>query len=168
VTKNRIDQDLIEVSNNLREWSEKRNASNDAYITGLLQAIDENSKIGYWSNLDPFVLLPKPTSTRARKLLRISRLISIFRNVLIFTPVALTWYAIGQATTAFQVFIGTGGQATANFLEFWQNGYGILDEKWRIGNVAFVYLLIIIIIIVLIFFKGSIQIRAHDIYYREI
>jgi hypothetical protein len=162
-----VDQELIDVSNDLKVWSEKRGTTNDGYISGLLKAIDDKQKIGYWANLDPFVMLPKPTSARARKLLRVSRLISIFRNVLIFTPVALTWYAIGEATTAFQVYISSGGSSTANFLEFWQNGYGILDEKWRIGNVAFLDFLLIVVIIFLSFITGSIQIRALSVDYQE-
>jgi hypothetical protein len=167
MARNVVDQGLIDVSNDLRAWSEKRSTRNDGYIVGLLQAIDSKNKIGYWANLDPFLMLPKPTSARARKLLRTSRLISIFRNVLIFTPVALTWYAIGKATTAFQVYVSTGGSSTANFLEFWQNGYGILDEKWRIGNVAFLDFLLIVVIIFLSFITGSIQIRALSVDYRE-
>ena len=161
------DQALIEVSNDLRSWSEKRNTRNDGYIVGLLKAIDDKDRIDYWANLDPFLMLPKPTSARARKLLRTSRLISILRNVLIFTPVALTWYAIGKATTAFQVYVNTGASSTANFLEFWQNGYGILDEKWRIGNVAFLDFLLIIVIIFLSFITGSLQIQALSVDYRE-
>ena len=56
---------------------------------------------------------------------------------------------MGQATTAFQKFVETNSTATVNFLEFWQNGYDVLDEKWRISTVALTDALIVFIVIFL-------------------
>jgi hypothetical protein len=41
------------------------------------------------------------------------------------------------------------GSDIVNFLDFWQNGYGVLDEKWRIATIAYLDFLIIMVVIVL-------------------
>jgi hypothetical protein len=41
------------------------------------------------------------------------------------------------------------GSDIVNFLDFWQNGYGILGEEWRIANVALLDFYIIMVVIVL-------------------
>jgi hypothetical protein len=68
---------------------------------------------------------------------------------LVFAPVAFTWLAVGRATAAFQIYTEKNLNATVNFLQFWQNGYGELDEKWRIGTVAATDAIIVFIVIFL-------------------
>jgi hypothetical protein len=77
------------------------------------------------------------------------RIITVIRNVLVFAPVALTWAAVGQATTGFSRYIEENGADVVNFLDFWQNGYGILDDKWKIGEVARLDFLMIMVVILL-------------------
>jgi hypothetical protein len=55
---------------------------------------------------------------------------------LVFVPVALTWIAVSKATTAFEQYTKANPNAVVNFLEFWQNGYGILSKDWTIGHIA--------------------------------
>jgi hypothetical protein len=68
---------------------------------------------------------------------------------LIFVPVALTWIAVSKATTAFERYTTANPSAVVNFLEFWQNGYGVLSKDWTIGHVAFLDFAIIAIVIAL-------------------
>ena len=56
---------------------------------------------------------------------------------------------MGQATSAFQKFVEINATATVNFLEFWQNGYDVLDHKWRISTVAATDATIVFIVIIL-------------------
>jgi len=78
-----------------------------------------------------------------------TRFITVLRNVLVFLPVALTWVAVGEATTAFSTYLKDNGSDIVNFLDFWQNGYGVLDDKWRIATIAYLDFLIIMVVIVL-------------------
>jgi hypothetical protein len=64
-------------------------------------------------------------------------------------PVALTWIAVSKATSAFSLYTSKNSIAVVNFLEFWQNGYGVLDEKWTIGVVAYLDFLLILLVILL-------------------
>jgi Trp operon repressor len=68
---------------------------------------------------------------------------------LVFVPVALTWIAVSKATDAFGEYTAANKGAVVNFLEFWQNGYGVLASEWTIGHVAFLDAAIIGVVIAL-------------------
>ena len=141
--KNRILADLIE------KWARKYGLMRDPYVARLLVALKENQNLAMWSAMEPMQMLPYATPVSGLKLQKIAARLSILRNALVFAPVAFTWLAVGQATTAFQKFVETNSTATVNFLEFWQNGYDVLDEKWRISTVALTDALIVFIVIFL-------------------
>jgi hypothetical protein len=140
---NRILADLIE------SWARKYNLMSDPYVQRLVIALRENRNLAMWSTTDPLTLLPYVTSISGKKLKKISARLAIVRNALVFAPVAFTWLAVGQATTAFQKFVESNATATVNFLEFWQNGYDVLDDKWRISTVAVTDAAIVFIVIIL-------------------
>ena len=141
--KNRILADLIE------KWARKYGLMRDPYVARLLVALKENQNLAMWSAMEPMQMLPYATPVSGLKLQKLAARLSILRNALVFAPVAFTWLAVGQATTAFQKFVETNSTATVNFLEFWQNGYDVLDEKWRISTVALTDALIVFIVIFL-------------------
>jgi len=128
--KNQILADLIE------KWARMYGLMRDPYVSRLLIALKENRNLAMWSTMDPITLLPYVTSINGRKLRKIASRLAILRNALVFAPVAFTWLAVAQATSAFQKFVEINATATVNFLEFWQNGYDILPDKWRISTVA--------------------------------
>jgi hypothetical protein len=68
---------------------------------------------------------------------------------LVFAPVALTWAAVGQATSAFSRYVDENGADVVNFLDFWENGYGYLGTEWQISKVAFLDFVIIVVVIIL-------------------
>ena len=141
--KNRILADLIEM------WARKYGFMRDPYVDRLLIALKENRNLAMWSTMEPMLLLPYAISVNGRNLKRIAARLAILRNALVFAPVAFTWLAVGQATSAFQKFVEINATATVNFLEFWQNGYDILSEKWRISTVAATDAAIVFIVIIL-------------------
>ena len=128
--KNRILADLIE------KWARKYGLSRDPYVSRLLVALKDNQNLAMWSAMEPMQMLPYAVPVSGLKLQKIAARLSILRNVLVFAPVAFTWLAVGQATTAFQKFVEDNATATVNFLEFWQNGYDVLSSEWRISTVA--------------------------------
>ena len=141
--KNQILADLLE------SWARKYSLMSDPFVARLLIALKENRNLAMWSTMDPITLLPYVTSISGKKLKKISARLAILRNALVFAPVAFTWLAVGQATTAFQKFVEKNSTATVNFLEFWQNGYDVLDDKWRISTVALTDAAIVFIVIFL-------------------
>ena len=140
---NRILADLIE------SWARKYSLMTDPYVQRLVIALRDNRNLAMWSTTDPLMLLPFVTSISGNKLKKIASRLAILRNALVFAPVAFTWLAVGQATTAFQKFVESNSTATVNFLEFWQNGYDVLPDKWRISTVAVTDAVIVFIVIIL-------------------
>jgi hypothetical protein len=118
-------------------------------VTGLSTSLREKKNLPIWAAMNPIEYLPQPEITEGIAVARWARLLTLIRNVLVFAPVALTWAAVGQATTAFSVYVNENGADVVNFLDFWQNGYEVLGEEWRISNVAFLDFLIIMIVIIL-------------------
>jgi hypothetical protein len=141
--KNLILAELVE------KWARKHNLKTDVYVQQFLKALISKENLAMWATIDPLEVLPYPKVTRDRKIRRIAKNLVLWRNALVFAPVAFTWLAVGQATSAFQKYTEENLTATVNFLQFWQNGYGVLDEKWRIGTVAITDAVIVFAVIFL-------------------
>ena len=132
----------------LDQWSMRHSLQEDPYLNSIRKTVANDAPLDVWTELDPQDHLPRPLSEEGSIYIRVARYLAIFRNVLVFAPVALTWKAVSEATTAFASFIGSQSAAPVNFLEFWQNGYGILNSRWRIGTVAEIDFLLIVVIII--------------------
>jgi hypothetical protein len=139
----------------------------DPYLDGLREAIDTKKNLHIWAELDPLDYLPHPEAKTHLSRARLVRIITVIRNVLVFAPVALTWAAVGQATTGFSRYIEENGADVVNFLDFWQNGYGILDDKWKIGEVARLDFLMIMVVIVLTLYVSQAGHTAERVRDRE-
>lgn len=131
----------------LSQWALKHSLLEDPYLVSVTRAIEKNDSLDFWATLDPGTRLPRPLSKVGEQLITWARYIAITRNVLVFVPVAVTWKAIAEATSAFSEFINSNTATPVNFLEFWQNGYGLLDPIYRIGTVAEIDFWIIILVI---------------------
>ena len=68
---------------------------------------------------------------------------------MVFLPVALTWLAISKAASAFTLYGATNALNLINFLDFWQNGYGVLSQNWSLSHIATMDFLIIMLVIAL-------------------
>lgn len=132
----------------LNQWSIRHDLSSDPYLNSIAKTVASDAPLDLWSELDPEVHLPRPMSQEGASYIRASRIIAIFRNALVFIPVALTWKAVSEATTAFSEFVGTNNATPVNFLEFWQNGFGVLSPRWKIGTIAEIDFWLIIAIVI--------------------
>jgi hypothetical protein len=144
----RIPPHLILV-NSLNSWANLYSVKNDSYVSGLTDAVSERKNLPMWASLDPLEYLPHSQIDTHKKLHLTVLIMTVIRNALVFLPVALTWIAVGEATTAFSAYLKANGSDIVNFLDFWQNGYGVLDDKWKIANVAILDFWIIMVVIVL-------------------
>ncbi len=147
--KPRKPQAVDQLAGRLSEWILRHNLQSDPYLNGLVAAIESKKDLHIWAELDPNQYLPHPEAKSASPTERLVRILTVIRNVLVFAPVALTWAAVGEATTGFSEYIEQNGADVVNFLDFWQNGYDILAAEWRIGNVARLDFIIVVIVILL-------------------
>jgi uncharacterized membrane protein len=139
----------IELADQVDLWARKYRVSRDPYVTGLSSSLREKKNLQIWASMNPVEYLPHPEITEGIAVAKWARLLTLIRNVLVFAPVALTWAAVGQATTAFSTYVKENGADVVNFLDFWQNGYGVLGNEWKIANVARLDFLIILVVIIL-------------------
>jgi hypothetical protein len=159
--KNLILADLIE------KWARKNNCINDVYVSNLIASLAKKENLAMWATTNPFDLLPNPEVTRGSTLKRITKTLTLWRNALVFAPVAFTWLAVGQATSAFQIYTDQNINATVNFLQFWQNGFGVLDAKWRIGTVAITDATLVFIVIALTIGITYLSARSRELIFEE-
>lgn len=120
----------------IKAWAITNHCEDDALVVALLADLESGQDLDAWASLDSLEILPAVEYKAGDKQVRLTNLISIIRNILVFVPVALTWVAVSKATTAFEQYTQANPTAVVNFLEFWQNGYGILSKDWTIGHIA--------------------------------
>ena len=147
----------------LLSWADKYDVANDGYVRGLHEALSTRKNLQVWASLNPIEYLPMPELKAGLSMVKWTRFITVLRNVLVFLPVALTWAAVGEATTAFSKYLKANGSDIVNFLDFWQNGYGVLDDKWKIATVALLDFLIIMVVIVLTLLASVFSRRVTDL-----
>jgi hypothetical protein len=150
-TKRRVSNSKkhLELADKVDSWAYKYQVRRDPYVTGLSTSLREKKNLPIWAAMNPIEYLPQPEITEGIAVARWARLLTLIRNVLVFAPVALTWAAVGQATSAFSRYVDENGADVVNFLDFWENGYGYLGTEWQISKVAFLDFLIIVVVIIL-------------------
>ena len=148
--------------NSLLSWAQENDLAADPYVSGLSSAVQNRKNLPMWASLNPLEYLPHAPVQVNRALKRIVLIITIIRNALVFVPVALTWYAIGQATSAFAIYTADNTLSVVNFLDFWENGYGVLSEKWSLSSVAIFDFQIIMVIIILTIAVTLLEKRMRD------
>jgi hypothetical protein len=150
-TKRRVSNSKkhLELADQVDSWAYKYQVRRDPYVTGLSVSLREKKNLPIWAAMNPIEYLPQPEITEGIAVARWARLLTLIRNILVFAPVALTWAAVGQATSAFSRYVDENGADVVNFLDFWENGYGYLGTEWQISKVAFLDFLIIVVVIIL-------------------
>jgi len=143
----------------MNEWAAKWNVTEDPYVAGLNAAVTRRDNMTMWASLDPTDMLPTPEIQSGRLLSRIARVLTVARNVLVFVPVALTWLAIQHATDAFGKW-AEGRDEELSFLQFWQNGYGVLSDHYRIQTIARIDAYLIALIVVTTLVASLLESRA--------
>ena len=151
----------------LEEWSRLRGVERDPYLSQLTESLKERKNLHIWAELQPLDFLPYPKSEAQNRQSDLVRILTIIRNVLVFAPVALTWAAVSAATTGFAAYTKENGTSVVNFLDFWQNGYGYLSDKWKIGEVARLDFILVMIVIVLTLFVSFFGHRSQQMRNQE-
>ena len=157
-----------EISQTLVNWAANNGVESDHIVQSLMQDLAGEENLAIWAGMDPFEYLPQPHPTLGSSMFSWAKTAANIRNVLVFVPVAITWEAVSKATVAFAKFVETNNATTVNFLEFWQNGYDVLDKFWTIGNVASLDFVIILGVIALSLFATFLNARGSSLNKSEI
>jgi hypothetical protein len=164
-TKRRVSNSKkhLELADQVDSWAYKYQVRRDPYVSGLSTSLREKKNLPIWAAMNPIEYLPQPEITEGIAIARWARLLTLIRNVLVFAPVALTWAAVGQATSAFSRYVDENGADVVNFLDFWENGYGYLGSEWQISKVAFLDFVIIVVVIILTLISSVFGKRASEL-----
>ena len=155
-----MNQKLQELQQSLQAWTQAFGHAQDPYIVGLYEALEKGERLDFWQTLDPLEYLPNYIAVKTNTGLGTARLLAGIRNIIIFLPVALTWASVSEATKAFNEFVTQNTGTPANFLQFWQDGYGLLDKFWSIGSIAQIDFVIVGMVIVLTAIVAIMQSRG--------
>ena len=139
----------LELAEALESWAKRHQVATDPYVVRLADSLRTRRDLAMWASLNPMEFLPNPEVHKMRSAETIAHFLAVVRNSIVFLPVALTWIAVSKATTAFALYTSKNSIAVVNFLEFWQNGYGVLAKEWTIGRVAFIDFALILVVIFL-------------------
>jgi len=145
----KTDNESALLADRLEGWATTHGLLEDSYVSGLLTALRERENLPLWAEINPLEYLPQPEVSADKSITTLTRRLSILRGVLLFSPVALTWLAVGEASRGFSEYIEENPNAVVNFLEFWQNGYGYISEAATLTKIAFLDFLIILTVIAL-------------------
>ena len=149
----------LELAAALEEWAQRHQVSADPYVVRLANSLRTRRDLAMWASLNPMEFLPNPEIHKMRSAETIANFLAVVRYSIVFLPVALTWIAVSKATTAFAEYTSSNSIAVVNFLEFWQNGYGVLAKEWTIGRVAFIDFALILVVILLTLFTAYLSRR---------
>jgi hypothetical protein len=138
----------VELAAELRTWAATHQISDDIYLSELADALESGDQLDYWSRYENLDLLPTPVGTSGQRELRLSDALINFRNIMVFVPVAFTWAGISQATAAFSEYAANNTNKVVNFFDFWENGYGVLNQFWTLSNIALIDFLLLTIVII--------------------
>ena len=162
------DEEADLLASRLEQWASRHNLLEDTYVAGLLTSLRSKEDLPLWAEISPIDYLPRPEVSGDKSISTWTRRLSILRGVLLFSPVALTWLAVGEASSGFSKYIDENPNAVVNFLEFWQNGYGYIPEEATLTRIAFLDFLIIMAVIILTVIVASTTRRGQQMRAKEI
>ena len=122
-----------DAANAVASWAAGAGTSQHPFVREFLSGLRNRSDLTFWASVDLEEEFPEPVvggvaSAVARWLLRL-------RNIAVFMPVGLTWWAISRVS---EDFVGFAAEQQAlgldaNFLQYWGS---YPDEFFRIYDIA--------------------------------
>jgi len=107
-------------------------------------AIDKWSSVNIWESLKAQRILRGGNSNWIQRLLRDAT------SVLVFVPIALTWFTLWMAGEAFTKFLARHPNSEATFFELWQSGFsGYLNQEFYFSSYVLKTTFSILLMIVL-------------------
>lgn len=154
MAKRRKSTQSEQVIQSIRKWMELSESRNDPNLIKLIQDIEADQNLKIWAEMNLETIITIPDSGRFLRQLRRINTLTNLRNILVFSPVALTWASISVVTDAFAEYEKENPNAIVNFLQFWQQGFGYLSDFWILSSVAIFDAALVLIVIVLTYLIG--------------
>ena len=132
-------------------WATGAGVANDPFVRDFTSALRNRNNLTYWASVDLEEEFPEPVA--GGRLRKAAKLLIILRNVAVFMPVGLTWWAISVVSPGFTAFANDRFERgeDANFFQYWTQvtfDVPLLPPYFfRIQHIAMVGSIIILLII---------------------
>ena len=114
------DRDRLGAADALRKWIVERSPTNAHILEQLESDLRKNQRLNEWGQFALEDLLRPPRRDTSRFIAhKVAAIVTFFRNLVLFIPVAVTWLAIERAAVKFSDKLELGINTT--FLEVWLN-----------------------------------------------
>ena len=114
------DRDRLVAADALRKWIVERSPTNAHILEQLESDLRKNQRLNEWGQFALEDLLRPPRRDASRFIAhKVAAIVTFFRNLVLFIPVAVTWLAIERAAVKFSDKLELGINTT--FLEVWLN-----------------------------------------------
>ncbi len=130
--------DLDKALDHLKRWSNQVHCADDAAVRSLLTVANDSNAALHWSRTDLLGALPDPTSKAGGGLGMVGRAVLIARNISVFAPIALTWWAISEVAEAYSEVDAATASEVPSFVAFWQSGGAGGSEFLTLAGTAIV------------------------------
>jgi hypothetical protein len=147
----------IQAADALKTWVAERQPANAHILEQLEGDLRANRRLNEWGQFALEDLLRPPRRDSSKFLEhKIASVISLFRNIFLFIPVGVTWWAIERAAKAYKGQLGLGTEK--NFLQVWLDGPTLCQASgWPCLTLTATALLDAFLILSLIVFTVSAQ-----------
>lgn len=132
----------------LREWALRNKVQDHPFLTGISEALENQSDLQFWSNYSMLAEFPNSLASEDFANNKYLNYFHQFRNVMVFAPIAFTWASISTVATNYAHFTKAHANINLNFLDFWENGYSVMNPIWKLSNVAIIDFFIILSIMI--------------------
>jgi hypothetical protein len=144
----------------LETWATAWNRSDDAVVDRTLRVLRSGSDLSAISSVDYLQHLPTTPGfglTRGGS----SRFLLSMRNVIVFLPIALTWFSLWNVSRSFDEYrVSLPSDEEINFFDYWRSGGDGSVADWeRFGSVAIAVVGLIVAVIALSLASGVIGAR---------
>lgn len=118
--------------------------------------LDKWTATNIWELFNPARIFASRSASRAVGML------DDLASVVIFLPIAWTWFTLWQASTAFRSYLAMNAESQNTFFELWQSGFGgKLGQEFWFGRYVQVSVFAICALIGIYLIKGRMEVRTN-------
>ena len=149
------DRDRLAAADALKKWIDERTPANAHILQQLEGDLRKNQRLNEWGQFALEDLLRPPRRDAGRFIAhKIAAVVTFARNLVLFIPVAVTWYAIERAAHAYSNKLELR-DTEATFLQVW-----LSDADITLGQTALIDAGLIGLLIVLTLVAQSLEVVA--------
>ena len=152
------ERERVVAADSLRRWITESNPTNKAILERLERDIRDDSQMERWAAFALEDLIRPPLAVASETWQsRWARRIELFRNIVLFFPVMVTWFAIDKASNAYSDYLAnewrpglSDGDLPQSFLQIWNDPSKLEKLVWfkpTLQSIAFIDGILILVLI---------------------